>query len=145
MSAAADFISTRRGAVGAEARTRLSEAQRHLEAAQQLAESDPSKALQHAQSATQLASRALWAAQADVNRYQDNQRPPSGGVTGSGGNAAGAILGGILIDSMLRGGFGGRGGNWGGRGGGGWGGPGPGSFGGPSSSDRIGRGGGGRF
>ncbi|BDE59910.1 TPM domain-containing protein [Rhodococcus hoagii] len=145
VSAAADFISTRRGAVGAEARTRLSEAQRHLEAAQQLAESDPSKALQHAQSATQLASRALWAAQADVNRYQDNQRPPSGGVTGSGGNAAGAILGGILIDSMLRGGFGGRGGNWGGRGGGGWGGPGPGSFGGPSSSDRIGRGGGGRF
>ncbi len=119
----------RRGAVGAEARPRLSEAQRHLEAAQQLAESDPSKALQHAQSATQLASRALWAAQADVNRYQDNQRPPSGGVTGSGGNAAGAILGGILIDSMLRGGFG-RGRQLGRTGGGGWGGPGPGSFGG---------------
>lgn len=145
VTAAADFISTRRGAVGAEARTRLSEAQRHLEAAQQLADSDPSKALQHAQAATQLASRALWAAQADVNRYQDNQRPPSGGVSGGGGNAAGAILGGILIDSMLRGGFGGRGGNWGGRGGGGWSGPGPGSFGGPSSSGRIGRGGGGRF
>ncbi|MGF7124395.1 TPM domain-containing protein [Rhodococcus sp. BE178] len=145
VSAASDFISTRRGAVGAEARTRLSEAQRHLQAAQQLTGSDPSKALQHAQSATELASRALWAAQADVNRYQDdqrNQRPPSGGVSGGGGNAAGAILGGILIDSMLRGS---RGGNWGGRGSGGWGGPGPGSFGGPSSSGRIGRGGGGRF
>ncbi|QBJ94992.1 TPM domain-containing protein [Rhodococcus sp. ABRD24] len=145
VTAAADFISTRRGAVGAEARTRLSEAQRHLEAARQLTASDPSKALQHAQTATELGSRALWAAQADVNRYQDNQRPPSGGVAGGGANAAGAILGGILIDSMLRGGFGGRGGNWGGRGGGGWGGPGPGSFGGPSSSGRIGRGGGGRF
>lgn len=145
VTAAADFISTRRGAVGADARTRLSEAQRHLAAAQQLADTDPSKALQHAQSATQLAARALWSAQADVNRYRDNQRPPSGGVTGGGGNAAGAILGGILIDSMLRGGFGGRGGSWGGRGGGGWSGPGPGSFGGPSSSGRIGRGGGGRF
>ncbi|RVW10988.1 TPM domain-containing protein [Prescottella agglutinans] len=144
VTAAADFISTRRGAVGAEARTRLSEAQRHLQAAQQLADSDPSQALQHAQAATQLGSRALWAAQADVNRYQDDQRPPSGGVSGRGGNAAGAILGGILIDSMLRGGMG-RGGSWGGRGSGGWGGPGPGSFGGPSSSDRIGRGGGGRF
>ncbi|CAM3083709.1 TPM domain-containing protein [Prescottella defluvii] len=146
VSAAADFISTRRGAVGAEARTRLSEAQRHLQAAQQLADTDPSTALQHAQSATELGSRALWAAQADVNRYQDdqrNQRPPSGGVSGGGGNAAGAILGGILIDSMLRGSRGG--GNWGGRGSGGWGGPGPGSFGGPSSSGRIGRGGGGRF
>ena len=144
VTAAADFISTRRGAVGAEARTRLSEAQRHLQAAQQLADSDPSQALQHAQAATQLGARALWAAQADVNRYQDEQRPPSGGTRGGGGNAAGAILGGILIDSVLRGGLGG-GGGWGGRGSGGWGGPGPGSFGGPSSSDRIGRGGGGRF
>ncbi|MDH6678276.1 hypothetical protein M2284_002479 [Rhodococcus sp. LBL1] len=144
VTAAADFISTRRGAVGAEARTRLSEAQRHLQAAQQLADSDPSQALQHAQAATQLGSRALWSAQADVNRFQDDQRPPSGGTRGGGGSAAGAVLGGILIDSVLRGGLGG-GGNWGGRGGGGWGGPGPGSFGGPSSSDRIGRGGGGRF
>ncbi len=144
VTAAADFISTRRGAVGAEARTRLSEAQRYLQAAQQLADSDPSQALQHAQAATQLASRALWSAQADVNRYHDDQRPPSGGTRGGGGNAAGAILGGILIDTVLRGGLGG-GGNWGGRGSGGWGGPGPGSFGGPSSSDRIGRGGGGRF
>lgn len=144
VTAAADFISTRRGAVGAEARTRLSEAQRHLEAAQTLADQDPSQALQHAQTATQLASRALWSAQADVNRYHDDRRPPGGGTRG-GGNAAGAVLGGILIDSMLRGGLG-RGGGWGGRGGaGGWGGPGPGSFGGPSSSGRIGRGGGGRF
>ncbi|RVW05552.1 TPM domain-containing protein [Rhodococcus xishaensis] len=144
VAAASDFISTRRGAVGAEARTRLSEAQRHLQAAQQLADSDPSQALQHAQAATQLASRALWAAQADVNRYQDNHRPPSGGTRGGGGNLGGAILGGILIDAVLRGGLGG-GGHWGGRGSGGWGGPGPGSFGGPSSSGRIGHGGGGRF
>ncbi|MBM4608239.1 hypothetical protein GS416_06925 [Rhodococcus hoagii] len=91
-----------------------------------------------------MASRALWAAQADVNRYQDNQRPPSGGVTGSGGNAAGAILGGILIDSICAADSRPRRqlGRTGGRR---LGGPGPGSFGGPSSSDRIGRGGGGRF
>ncbi|WP_137723705.1 TPM domain-containing protein [Prescottella subtropica] len=139
VSAAADFIGTRRGAVGAEARTRLSEAQRHLEAARQLAQSDPSQALQHAQAATQLGAKALWAAQADVNRYQDQQRPPGGGISGGsrGENAAGAILGGILIDSMLRGG---RGGYGGGRGG-----PRPGSFGGSGSSGRVGRGGGGRF
>ncbi|WP_305091826.1 YgcG family protein [Prescottella sp. R16] len=141
VSAAADFIGTRRGAVGAEARTRLSEAQRHLEAARQLAQSDPSQALQHAQAATQLGAKALWAAQADVNRYQDQQRPPGGGISGgSRGNAAGAILGGILIDSMLRGSRGGHGGF-----GGGWSGPRPGSFGGSGSSGRVGRGGGGRF
>src|SRR4051794_10954648 len=40
-AAAGDFISTRRGAVGPEARTRLAEAQRHLDAAESLGRKDP--------------------------------------------------------------------------------------------------------
>ncbi|MFZ2174712.1 MAG: TPM domain-containing protein [Rhodococcus sp. (in: high G+C Gram-positive bacteria)] len=141
LTAASDFITTRRGAVGAEARTRLTEAQRHLAAAQQLRTTDVPQALEHARAASTLAAEALRLAQSDVNRWESNQRPRSGG----GGNMAGAVLGGILIDSILRGGFGG-GGNWGSRGGGGgFGGGfgGPGSFRGPSSSGRIS--GGGRF
>jgi hypothetical protein len=135
VTSAADFIGTRRGAVGAEARTRLSEAQRHLQAAQQLASTDAAQALQHAQTATQLGAKALWAAQSDVRQWEQRQQPRS-----SGNDMTGAILGGILIDSILRGGGYSRGGGY--RGGGG---RGPGSFGGPSSSGRIGRSSGGRF
>ncbi|MGW4333750.1 TPM domain-containing protein [Rhodococcus koreensis] len=141
VTAASDFIGTRRGAVGAEARTRLTEAQRHLAGAQQLRTSDASRALQHAQAAASLAADALRLAQNDVSRWESRQRPGPG-AGGGGGGATGAILGGILIDSILRGGFSG-GGNWGSRGSGGGRGSGPRSFGGPSSSGRIS--GGGRF
>lgn len=129
VSAAADFISTRRGAVEAEARTRLSEAQRHLEEAVRLRESDPSTALHHAQTAADLSARAARAAEADVREWERRTTPqsPFGGTSG-------AILGGILLNSVLRGGGGGFGGG---------GGYSPGSFGGSSSSRRIG--GGGRF
>ncbi|GAA3191015.1 hypothetical protein GCM10020255_090260 [Rhodococcus baikonurensis] len=75
VTAAGDFLGTRRGAIGAEARTRYAEAQRHLQAAQQLQASDPSKALQHAQAATTLATHSLRAAQNDVNTWEANQRP----------------------------------------------------------------------
>ncbi|MDI9914416.1 TPM domain-containing protein [Rhodococcus sp. IEGM 1379] len=124
ITAAGDFLNTRRGAIGAEARTRYAEAQRHLQAAQQLQTSDPSKALQHAQAATALATHALRAAQNDVSAWEASQRPRGGG---GGNNAAGAILGGILINSVLRGGGGPR------------------SYGGPSSSGRGGGFGGGGF
>lgn len=130
ITAATDFVTTRRGAVGAEARTRLSEAQRHLDAARQVAESDPSRALQHAKAAGDLSGRALQSAQADVQRWEESRRPRSEVNTG-------AVLGGILIDSMIRGGMSG---GWGNRGGGhGGGGRAPGSFGGPSSAGRISR------
>ena len=125
VAAASDFISTRRGVVDAEARTRLSEAQRQLDDAQRLRASDPSRALAAAQAALGLGARALSAAQSDVSQWESQTRS-----TQSGGHA-GAVLGGILIDSMLRGGLSGsRGGSFG-----------PGSFGGTSSSRRIGRGG----
>ncbi|MEU5843238.1 TPM domain-containing protein [Rhodococcus sp. NPDC047139] len=130
VTAAADFIGTRRGVVGAQARTRLSEAQRHLQAAQQAADSDPAAAVQYARSAASLAVQALRSAQNDVQRWDYQQRPPRGGS--SGGNIAGAVLGGILINSVLNsghgGGFGGGGFGGGGFGGGGFGGSSGGRF-----------------
>ncbi|MFE3054337.1 TPM domain-containing protein [Nocardia sp. NPDC059239] len=134
VNAAADFISTRRGGVDAEPRTRLAEAQRSLEQAEQLAPADPDLALQSAQRAAELGARALHTAQAAVRDWQaQQQRVTSGSQTG-------AILGGILIDGMLRGM-----GNEYRRGGGGFGGGGssygPGSFGGSDGSRRISRGG----
>ncbi len=140
IAAVNDFVTTRRGAVGATARTRLAEAQRHLDQALGLAVTDPVTALTEAQTAAALAEQAEQLAHADVDRWQSPVPGPGslpGTVPGSRGNLGGAILGGILLDAILRGG-GGRGG--GGFGGGGWS---PGSFGGSGTSGR--RGGGGRF
>ncbi|WP_458689663.1 TPM domain-containing protein [Nocardia tengchongensis] len=136
VNAAADYISTRRGGVDAEPRTRLAEAQRNLAQADQLAASNPEEALRSAQRAVELGARALYTAQAAVQEWQAQQQQrvtPRGSQTG-------AILGGILIDGMLRGM-----GNEYRRGGGGFGGGGrsygPGSFGGSDGSRRISRGG----
>ncbi|MFC9995647.1 TPM domain-containing protein [Nocardia sp. NPDC127526] len=136
INAASDFISTRRGGVDAEPRTRLAEAQRNLDQAQQLATSDPAQALQFAQRATELGARALHTAQAAVRDWQAQQQTTSN-------SQAGAILSGVLLDGMLRGmGTGYRSGGGGFGGGGSRGGSyGPGSFGGSSGSRRISRGG----
>jgi hypothetical protein len=126
VSAASDFVSTRRGAVGTQARTRLAEAQRHLAAA--TAGGDPAAALREAQQAETLGNQALDLARSDVDRWS--------GPSGAGGRNVGVdlgslVLGGILNEAM-------RGGH---RGGGG--GYSPGNFGGSASRGR--RGGGGRF
>jgi uncharacterized membrane protein YgcG len=137
LETASDFVTTRRGAVGSDARTRLAEARRHFDAALEAMEADPAQALHHAQAADALAEQALRAAQADASRYEQ--------PTDRGGGIGGAMLGGILIgellETMQRGGFGG--GRGGGRGGGFGGGFNPGSFGGRGTRGR--RGGGGRF
>ncbi|MFI1916367.1 TPM domain-containing protein [Nocardia sp. NPDC020380] len=130
INAAADFISTRRGGVDAEPRTRLAEAQRSLDQARQLAPTDPAQALQFAQRAVELGTRALHTAQAAVNDWQAQQRTTPNSQTG-------AVLGGILIDGMLRG----MGNQYRGGGFGGGTGYGPGSFGGSDGSRRISRGG----
>lgn len=141
VTAASDFIGTRRGAVQATARTRLAEAQRLLATAQEAAATDPVAAISTARQAGALADRALMAAQGDVVNWQQSQQPRAGGST------AGAVLGGILVDSFLRGtvsgGRGYRGGGHSGGFGGGFssGGRSPGSFGGSGSSGRIGTGG----
>ncbi|MFG3166328.1 TPM domain-containing protein [Streptomyces sp. NPDC048200] len=138
IGAATDYVTTSRGAVGSQARTRLAEAGRHLERAMALAASDPPGALAEAQQADSLARQAQQLAEQDVRGYQN----PYGGRR-SGGGQGGAVLGGIILGEILRGGggFGGRGGGFGGGFGGG--GAGPGSFGGGGTRGRMG--GGGRF
>ncbi|MFI7339757.1 TPM domain-containing protein [Streptomyces sp. NPDC050085] len=146
-AAAADFITTHRGAVGSEARTRLAEAQRHLANAQagentrDGENTDPAAALTEAQQADALARQAQSLAERDVRGYGN----PYGGGGRSSGGMGGAVLGGIILGELL-GGVG-RGMGGGGRGayggGGGFGGGGPGSFGGGGTRGR--RGGGGRF
>lgn len=152
ISALAAYIESRRGAVGPEARTRLSEAARHAQQAQSAATSDPVTALTEATRADQLVQAAQQLAQRDVAAFEEQQRRSSG-PGGTPGGTAGLILGGILIDQLLRGG--GRGGGFGGGGfgggfgGGGFGGGGRGGRGGGGGfgggGGRGGRGGGGRF
>ena len=133
-----DFIDTRRGSVGPEARTRLAEAVRQLEAAQGVRAANPSEGIQRANGAALLAVQAQSMANADVSAAQRQYtgRHGGGGGFGGGGGNTGAILGGILIGNLLSGAL--RGG-MGGGGGGDWS---PGSFGG-SGGDWGG--GGGRF
>lgn len=145
---ATDFIATRRGAVGTEARTRLAEAQRHLDQAVAAGATDPVGGTREADQATALANAAYQAAADDYGRYDDPWHGGGrggGGATGIGGNIAGALIGGI-IGGMLsgggRGGFGGfGGGGLGGGFGGGWGGgsSGGGGFGGGGGSSGGGR------
>lgn len=137
IGAATDYITTSRGAVGSQARTRLAEAQRHMERSVSLTGTDPAAALTEAQQADALARQAQQLAEQDVRAYRD----PYAGRR-AGGGQGGAVLGGIILGEILRGGRGGAG--FGGRGGfGGGGGPGPGSFGGGGTRGRMG--GGGRF
>ncbi|MFI0983073.1 TPM domain-containing protein [Streptomyces sp. NPDC021093] len=148
IGAAADYITTHRGAVGSQARTRLAEAQRRLEQSGALAASDDAPAaLTEAQQADALARQAQSLAEQDVRGYGGGAGP--GGGSGGGGGLNGAVLGGIILGGILNGGRGGGGyggggfgGGFGGGGGGGFGG-GPGSFGGGGTRGR--RGGGGRF
>ncbi|WP_326572422.1 TPM domain-containing protein [Actinacidiphila glaucinigra] len=145
VSAASDFVTTHRAAVGSEARTRLAEAQRHLELAQGSA--DPAAALTEAQRADALARAAQQLAEGDVGRYGSPYGDAMGGRRGGGG-MGGAVLGGILLGEIFGGmGRGAGGGMFGGGRsggfGGGFGGGGPGSFGGGGTRGR--RGGGGRF
>lgn len=100
-----DFIATRRGAVGATARTRLAEAGAALVQAEQLRADDPEGALALAQRAAGLADQAASAAQSDVGSF---------GGGGGGGDLMGAILGGIAVNALLGGGSGRRGGFGGG-------------------------------
>ncbi|MGI8628222.1 MAG: TPM domain-containing protein [Geodermatophilaceae bacterium] len=66
LAAAGDFITTRRGAVGSQARTRLAEGQRHLDQAMSVSATDPAAALREAQYADGLGQQALQYAHNDV-------------------------------------------------------------------------------
>ncbi|WP_196250724.1 TPM domain-containing protein [Cellulomonas sp. JZ18] len=131
--ATADYVSTRRGAVGPQARTRLAEADRLRMRALDQRATDPEAALATAQQGEQLVAEAQRLAQIDVENAE--QMAGYGGGYGPGGyggrgygrrgagdmvsGVGGMVLGGILLDSILRGGGGfGGGGGWGGDGGG---------------------------
>ncbi|MET0899629.1 MAG: TPM domain-containing protein [Mycobacterium sp.] len=147
VKAVSDFIDTRRGSIGPDARTRLSEAGRQLEAAEAKKTTAPAEAIAHANGAAALAAQAQSLANNDV---QSAQMHYSGGQYGGGSGDLGAVIGGILIGNVLRGGFSGNwnsgGGSWGGGYGGGRSSGRSTSFGGSSrSSSRSYSGGGGRF
>jgi hypothetical protein len=145
IAAVQDFITTRRGAIGPEARALVAEAQRHLDEALALADDDPEGALRAAETAASCAERASRAAESDTADFQRSGFPGGGQQGGGMGGIGGMILGGILLESVL-GGRGGRGGGWGGGFGGGGGrrsgGLSVGGFGGSGGGRR---GGGGRF
>ncbi|MEE6140056.1 TPM domain-containing protein [Mycobacterium sp. 050128] len=127
-----EYIDTRRGSVGPDARTRLAEAQRHLEAAQATKSTNPAEAITHANAASTQAANAQSLANADVVSAQR-------AYARVGGNDTGAMLGGIIIGDLLRGGMRGGFGGWSST-----------SFGGSSNSSPGGStggfmGGGGRF
>lgn len=136
-----DFIDTRRGSIGPEARTRLAEAVRQLQAAQDKQGTNIAEAIAHANGAAMLAGQAQTIANSDVAKAQ--QQYNNYGGFGGGGSNSGAVLGGIIIGNILSGAL--RGGIGGGIGSGGWssttfGGSGGGGFSGGGMS-----GGGGRF
>jgi len=117
---ARSFVASRRDGIGAQARTRLAEAERHLSQAESLAASDPEGATREDMTAHQMADDARGLAQANFNDY-DRRGGSSGAGGGGGADIGAAILGGI-IGGMLSGG-GRRGGGFGGTrwgSGGGW-------------------------
>ena len=123
-----EYIDTRRGSVGADARTKLEEANRHLEAAQGKESTDIVEAITHANVASTLAAQAQALANADVQSAQRAYARRSGDDTG-------AMIGGIIIGDLLSGGLRGGVGGWS-----------PTSFGGSSGASGGGfMGGGGRF
>jgi hypothetical protein len=81
---ASDFVTTHRGAVGVETRTRLSEAERHLALAP--------RTLVDVRRADGLALEAQQLAERDVRAYGNPYAGPEGAGVG------GAVLGGILLD-----------------------------------------------
>ncbi|WP_406815003.1 TPM domain-containing protein [Mycobacterium sp. M23085] len=126
--AVSDYVDTRRGSIGPEARTRLAEAKRHLQAAEDKRSTLPTEAIAHAHAASTLAATAQSLANDDVQMAQR-------AYMGRGGSDMGAMLGGIIIGNVLSGGMRGGFGGWS-----------PTSFGGsPGSSGGGFMGGGGRF
>ncbi|MGB6888796.1 MAG: TPM domain-containing protein, partial [Mycobacterium sp.] len=106
-----DYIDTRRGSVGPEARTRFNEAVRQLEAAETKSTTNITEAIAHANGAAMLAAQAQQLANDDVQAGQlQYQTRYSGGRQSN----MGAMVGGIILGNILTGGMGG------GMGGGGW-------------------------
>jgi len=108
---ATDYIGSRRHGIGRVPRTRLREAERELNRAHDLRDSQPDEALRAANRARQLAEDAYSAARGD---FGDFDRQHGGGLGGEWGSA-GELIAGAILGSILSGGGGGRrGGGFGG-------------------------------
>ncbi len=101
----ADFVATRRGAVGSTARTRLAEAVRQADVARSLQPTDPTAALGEAQRASKLVQEAARLARADadavVTAAAAESEPDTDGAGSPDENGpitGGMMLGGILLD-----------------------------------------------
>ncbi|MFC3575836.1 hypothetical protein ACFOZ0_21650 [Streptomyces yaanensis] len=97
VGAASDYVTTHRGAIGCEARTRLAEAERRLRDAENTdvpPVPSPADALTDAREADALARQARQLAERDVRAY--------GTPYGEGLWTGGAVLGGILLDASHR-------------------------------------------
>ncbi len=133
-----DYVDTRRGSIGPEARTRLNEAVRQLEAAEAKKSTAIDEAIKHANGASMLAAQAQQLANDDVQAGQRQYQTRYGGRQSD----MGAMVGGIILGNILTGGMGGGGYYGGGGYSGGGGGVSTTSYGG-SGGDWLG--GGGRF
>lgn len=98
-----DYIDTRRGSIGSEARTRLNEAVRQLEAAESKKGTDIEAAIKHANGASMLAAQAQQLANSDVQAGQAQYQTRYGGRQSD----MGAMVGGIILGNILTGGMGG--------------------------------------
>jgi uncharacterized phage infection (PIP) family protein YhgE len=98
-----DYIDTRRGSIGPEARTRLNEAVRQLEAAEAKKTTAIDEAIKHANGASMLASQAQQLANNDVQAGQRQYQTRYGGRQSD----MGAMVGGIILGNILTGGMGG--------------------------------------
>ncbi len=123
-----NYVAGRRGAVGEEPRTRLREAQRHIELSNSLAGIDLAKATAEAEAAERLAQEALRLAREefeehrqrmgeDISRERQVPRPVPTRSRGRDadvlGSAQGRAIGGILGEAMRGGGVGFGGTAWG--------------------------------
>ncbi|GHH76546.1 membrane protein [Promicromonospora soli] len=101
----ADFVATRRGAVGATARTRLAEAVRLADVARSLHSTAPAVALDEAQSANTLVQEAARLARRDADAVVTvsaaEEEPATDGPDANGPITGGMMLGGILFDPRL--------------------------------------------
>lgn len=99
IEAADSLISTRGQAVGSQARTLLSDAQRQLSQAQSLRTTDTRRAISEARHAGELGRRAEQAARNDIDDFTRRNQSYFGG-----GGGGGAFIAGMLISSLFHGG-----------------------------------------
>jgi len=99
VDSAREYLTTRRGAVGASARARLAEAESQLTQALSLGAADPVAALTAAQNAARLSGSALSLARSEVASFDSPVRDLSYGSDDWGGGVLGGILDGLFSGS----------------------------------------------